>query len=283
VSTNRTRSRLGTYFVIAFALPIGAVLWAAAVDGLAPAVPTADLAGSSIVVLMAMIHAPLLAAIVASLLEAGRAGVRSLFGQLRDWRHPPAWYLRAVLVFPLAIVASMLIASQVVDGFPATIAPSLLVVGVVFSTLWEEIGWTGHATPRLLDRWTPLVVALGLGVIHTVWHLAADYWGSARYYGTLELYAVHFLLWLVGLVALRIIIVWSYVRTRSVVLAWLAHLGYTGGQLVLIPAMIPATATIGWNLLFVAVVLVVLGYLAIRDRSFRTAFGIGVPSAQPAA
>lgn len=36
---------------------------------------------------------------------------------------------------------------------------------------------------------------------------------------------------MVLVVILRIIILWMYVRTRSVVLGWLTHFSYTGGQL----------------------------------------------------
>ena len=50
---------------------------------------------------------------------------------------------------------------------------SVLSLAGLLSPLWEEIGWTGFATPIMLKRWNPLRVGLLLGFIHAVWHLPA--------------------------------------------------------------------------------------------------------------
>jgi membrane protease YdiL (CAAX protease family) len=146
---------------------------------------------------------------------------------------------------------------------------SILAFGVILSALWEEIGWTGYAIPRMLKQFSAVRTAILLGVIHTFWHLAADYWGASAFYGNLYRYLIHFILWMVGLTVLRIIILWIYVRTESLVLGWLTHLSYTGGQLFLVPLTLTAVETLLWNTAFVVVLLLVIAFLFTVNKDFR--------------
>ena len=158
--------------------------------------------------------------------------------------------------------ATMKVAPTGHFNFSSTTFASLL------SALWEEIGWTGYATPRLLKRFSPLKAGILLGVIHTFWHLTADYWGSSAFFGDLYRYAAHFLLWMVGLVVLRIFTVWIYTRTKSLVLGWLTHFSYTGGQL-LFTSKLAAAETLLWNSAFVFVLVLVVAFLVATNNDFR--------------
>lgn len=83
------------------------------------------------------------------------------------------------------------------------------------------------------------------------------------------MYAIHFFLWLIGLIVLRIIILWMYVRTRSVVLGWLTHFSYTGGQLYFVSVNIPGVETLLWNTAFVLVLLIAVALLFILNKDFQ--------------
>jgi len=266
----RTKTRdksLTAYFVIAYLIPIIAVLLVIWKDGLQTGLVTTQISASALFVVMAMVHAPTVAAVVVSFRDGGFGGLRKLFRQLKTWRFSLKWYLAALLVFPAAVLAGLLLMRPFSPGYTPVLALGVPAAATFLSTLWEEIGWTGYATPRLLKRFRPLKAAVVLGVIHMFWHLAADYWGAGVFYG--GLYIAHFVLWLAGLVVLRIVTMWIYVRTKSVVLGWLTHYSYTGGQTLLVPLTLTALETVLWNTAFVLFLLLTLVVLLAVNEDFR--------------
>jgi membrane protease YdiL (CAAX protease family) len=270
-----SRKSLRIYFVIAFLIPIVTTILVTLIDGFPTGLVTNQIDTMAIVVFMAMVHAPTIAAMITAFSDQGFIGIKNLFRQLKYWRFKTKWYLIALLIFPLSILVSLLFMSLFSPNYTPDLFLSILVFGTFFSALWEEIGWTGYATPRMLNRFRPLKTALLLGIIHIFWHLVADYWGASAFYGELYLYVIHFLLWMVGLTVLRIIIIWIYVRTNSLVLGWLTHFSYTGGQLLLVPLSLSAVETLLWNSSFVIVLLIVMGVLFTTNRDFRNFWKTG--------
>lgn len=260
---------LRNFFIIAFLIPIATTFLVTLIAGFPSGLVTNQIDIMAIVVLMSMVHAPTIAAMIVAFSDDGFQGIKNLFRQLKYWRFNWKWYLRALLIFPLSILAALLLMSLLSKSFTPALSISVLAFGVFFSALWEEIGWTGYATPRMLERFSPLKTGILLGVIHIFWHLAADYWGASAFYGNLYRYVLHFLLWLVGLTILRIVIIWIYIRTNSLVLGWLTHFSYTGGQLLLVPLAFTAVETLLWNAAFVVVLLLVIGFLFRMDNDFR--------------
>lgn len=264
---NEDRS-LRDFFLIAFLIPIIGVALVTFKEGLQPALVTTQPSGLAMVVIMAMVHSPIIAALVILLRDEGWEGVKALFRQLKEWRFNAKWYLRALVIFPGGILAALLILSIFSGRYTPQFSISIMVFAVILSTLWEELGWVGYATPRLLKKWPPLKTAILLGVIHTFWHLAADFWGSSAFYGSLSLYISHFTLWLVGLIILRVMITWMYTRTQSLVLGWLTHFSWTGGQLLL-TVNLTALETVRWNTVFIGILLLVFAFFGIWNEDFR--------------
>jgi membrane protease YdiL (CAAX protease family) len=260
---------LRNFFIIAFLIPIATTSVVTLIAGFPSGLVTNQIDVMAIVVLIGMVHAPTIAAMIVAFNDQGFLGIQNLFRQLKYWRFNWKWYLRALLVFPLSILAALLLMSIFSQSYTPALSMSVLAFGVLFSALWEEIGWTGYATPRMLERFSPLKIGLLLGVIHTFWHLAADYWGAGAFFGNFYRYAMHFLLWLVGLTILRIVIIWIYIRTNSLVLGWLTHFSYTGGQLLFVPLAFTAVETLLWNFTFVLVLLFVMAVLFITNNDFR--------------
>ena len=257
---------LRNFFIIAFLIPIAATVFVILKDGLQTGLVTNQLSPLAMVVVLSQIHAPTIAAMIVAFVDEGFEGIKGLFRQLKYWRFKSAWYLRALLIFPLSILTSLLLMSLFSQRFIPVFSISILVFAVFFSALWEEIGWIGYAIPRMLNRFSPLKTAILFGVIHMFWHLAADYWGSSVFFG--KFYVIHFLLWLVGLIVLRIVILWMYIRTKSLVLSWLTHFSYTGGQ-ILMTTTLSAVDTLLWNFAFVLVLLLVLVFFMVRNKDFR--------------
>jgi hypothetical protein len=92
---------------------------------------------------------------------------------------------------------------------------------------FEEIGWTGFALPKLQVKNTPLVTGLIIGVLWGFWHGFVDYLCNITSMGTLWL--AYFIFGFVGaMVATRILIVWVYNRTGSILMTQLMHASSTG-------------------------------------------------------
>lgn len=258
---------LRAYFVTAILIPIIAAIMITWKEGLQTGLVITQLSVWDLVVFMAMVHAPTIAAVIVLFKDEGLSGINNLFRQLKYWKFPLKWYLVALLLFPLAILTGLFFMGLFSPSYAPVFSLSILAIATILSTLWEEIGWTGYATPRMLNRFSPLKTGVYLGIIHTFFHLAADYWGAGIFFG--RFYLAHFLLWMVGLIVLRIIIMWIYVRTKSLVLGWLTHFSYTGGQVILVPLALTAVETILWNTAFVFFLLIVMVYLVSMNKDFR--------------
>lgn len=258
---------LKIYFYIAFLIPIIATILVTWKDGLQTELVTTQISASALIIIMSMVHAPTVAALIVTFRDEGFDGIRKLFQQLKYWRFPLIRYMLAFLVFPFAILAGLMIMTFFSQRYTPAFSLSILALGTLISPLWEEIGWTGYATPRMLKRYSPLKAGIYLGIIHMFFHLAADYWGAGVFFG--KLYLAHFLLWMVGLIVLRIITLWIYIRTKSLVLGWLTHVSYTAGQIIFVPLALTAVETILWNTAFVLALFLVLAYLVSTNEDFR--------------
>lgn len=258
------KNSLSLYFVIAFAVPIVTTIIVAMVAGAPSGLVVTEMSVAALVVVMGMVHAPTIAAIAVVFRSQRLTGVKHLFRQLKYWKFAPQWYLRAILIFPVTILAVLSVLSLFSSSFSPVLTLSVMSFAAVFSTLWEEIGWTGLATPLMLKRMSPLKVGLSLGFLHAMWHLAANIYGAGAFHG--DLFIVNFLATSVGIIGLRIVTIWIYVRTSSLVLGWLTHLGFTGGQLSLVSFALTSGETIVWNAAFSAAVIGIAVFLVVRNK-----------------
>jgi membrane protease YdiL (CAAX protease family) len=147
---------------------------------------------------------------------------------------------------------------------------------VIVSLVWglgagffEELGWTGFATPHLLSRYGLFKSGVVLGIIWGVWHLFASYWGASASWG--DLYWPYFFVWCIGsFTAFRVLMTWTYSYTRSLLLAQLMHASFTGGQALLSPPLPPGVTTLYWYVAFAGILwlLVVVVAAATRLRIF---------------
>ena len=258
------KNSLFLYFVIAYALPIVTTIIVALVAGVPSGLVVNEMSTAALVVLMAMVHAPTIAAIIVVFRSQGLEGIKTLFQQLKYWKFAPHWYLKAILIFPVTMLAVLSVLSSFSANFSPVLSLSVMAFGALFSSLWEEIGWTGFATPVMLKRLSPLRVGLFLGFLHAMWHLAASIYGAGVFHG--DLFIVNFLATSVGIIGLRIVTIWIYMRTSSLVLGWLTHASFTGGQLSLVSFDLTSGETIVWNSAFAISVIGIAVFLVARNR-----------------
>jgi membrane protease YdiL (CAAX protease family) len=254
------RYPIATYFVLAFVISWG---WTYLMVG------PASLRGESfdmdkvIQAAMLILTGPLFAGILSTYLVDGGAGLRNLWARMTKWRVGIRWYAAAILTFPVLIVALLLVLSN----FASTeFTPNILAIGVImglFAGFLEEVGWTGYAYPKMRDKHGALRAALILGLIHGLWHIGPNYLFEASSMGVywLPRFTV---MWMVAMVAMRVILVWIYNNTDSVFLAQLTHASSTGSLVFFGPSPIsPANETLWWGI-YALILWVVAGALIAR-------------------
>lgn len=264
--------------VLAFYVLTFAISW-----GLFLAVGGSDLVSGAgwednpafVLAVLSMLTGPAIAGVLLTALLSGRAGLRELTAQLRKWRVSVRWYAVALLTTPVvatAVLLALSLASSTYvppiftdEGSPAAL---LVAIGIGWTTLLEELGWTGFATPRLRRNHSVFSTGLIMGVPWAAWHLLQIIWvGRSTSEGVpLVLYlALYFGFSVASLTAYRILILWVYDNTGSLLIATLMHASYAGFTLqidFILPTLTGSELLIqGW--LFGAALWVVVAAVAL--------------------
>ncbi len=194
---------------------------------------------------VAMIAGPSVASILLTYLIHGREGLRELRSRLLRWRSGLRWYAAALLTAPILTTVVLLALSARSGEFVPGILiakdrTSVLLIGLAVGLgagVFEELGWTGFATPELRRRHGALTTGLGLGAVWGAWHLLPTFWGSGDSSGALSagLFIPSVASALGVLPAYRVLMVRVYDRTGSLLVGMLMHLSLTTCTLVLQP------------------------------------------------
>jgi membrane protease YdiL (CAAX protease family) len=257
---------LATYFVLTFGISWGGVLLVVAPHGIPGTTEQTDRLFPY--VYLAMLAGPSVAGILLTGLVQGRAGLRDLLSRLIRWRVGARWYAVALLAAPLltlvVLLALSLLSREFLPGILATDdRGSLLVFGIAVGLgagFFEELGWTGFATPALRRRYGVLATGLILGVLWGAWHFLVNVWGGGNWAGSLSsaLFLPSVLTSLAVLPAYRVLMVWVHDRTGSLLVAMLMHASLTTSMVVLQP-LAAGMPVVTYVLTFAAALWIVVG------------------------
>jgi membrane protease YdiL (CAAX protease family) len=225
------RHPLPAFFGLAFALtwvimiPLTLSSW-----GLVPSPGGAP----ALVLLLLMAYGPTWAALLVTGALEGRAGVRALLSRLLIWRVGWPWYLVALFLNAILILAALglyrALGGAVPPGparGPGLVAGVLLTFVVVTLFNGEEIGWRGFALPRLearggASRWGVVPAVLLLGTLEALFHLPIFFNRGPSAAGG-QSGASFFAFW-AGSLGASLLLAWVYNNTRgSLLLAYLYH------------------------------------------------------------
>lgn len=235
-----------SYYALTFAISWSAVLGMMGLTGL----PTtkAQIEALLPVAIIAMLLGPSASGLLMIPLVDGKAGFHDLRSRLGRWRVDARWYAIALLLAPLLILA-VLMALAV---FSPVYLPGIftredklarLMLGLVSALvtgICEELGWTGFVTPRLRQRYSILATGLIIGVLWGIWHIVPMVIMPSLAYSAPLSPAVYIvgrtLSFLVGsLVAFRLLMVWVYDHTHSLLLLILMHTALTAANIIYEP------------------------------------------------
>jgi membrane protease YdiL (CAAX protease family) len=266
-----TKHSAPAYFALTFTISWGGLLVVVGHGGF-PGTPEQFKALLPVAV-VAMIAGPSIAGLLLTGFVSGRAGLHEFLSRLLKWRVHARWYAAALLIAPILMMAVLLTLSLFSSSFLPGIFVSddkaaLVLCGMAIALgagIFEELGWTGFAIPTLRLRYGVLATGLIVGLWWAGWHLLPAFWARGTVSGAFSLTSYlldPFLL----LTAFRVLMVWVYDRTQSLLIGILMHVSLTGSARIIGAPGIAGLSLLTFDLLWFAAVWVVVAVVAVVSR-----------------
>ena len=274
-----------SYFLLAIAISWVGIL-AIVLPTTFPA-PESEATRLFVAVYLAMLAGPSVAGLAMTALVGGRDGLREYWNRLRVWRVGMRWYAAALLIAPVALALALLALSLISGNFvPAILSGDTATAGLlpmestsafvltglaigVGAGFFEELGWSGFATPRMLAQHNVVATGGSIGLVWGAWHFLAIFWGSAGAVGVVPM-PVYLLTALFSfLVPYRILMTWVYERTHSTLIGVLMHASLTSSMLIM-GAPVSGYALLMYDLVFGAVLWVAVAIVFSKNFTERS-------------
>jgi membrane protease YdiL (CAAX protease family) len=254
------------YFALTFAITWGCMALVIGPGGFPIAEEQFERVGP--LVYVGMFVGPSAAGLLLTGLVDGRAGFRELLSRLFRWRVGARWYAVALLTAPLLATTVLLALSLLSPEFlPAIFTsddkPALLLSGMAVGLMvgiFEELGWTGFAVPRMRLRDSVFTTGIVVGLLWGAWHFL-PFWESDTFSGALPLILLlaRLFSWLPPY---RILMVWVYDHTESLLVVILMHASLVVSTLILPSMELSGVPLLTWLLVWAAVLWVVVAAVA---------------------
>lgn len=221
---------------------------------------------------VAILAGPTVAGLLVTGLVYGRKGLRTLLSRLLKWRVRGRWYAVALLTAPLLTATanfalSLFSPESPVGAVTTDGLTSLLLFAIAAGLMYgifEELGWTGFAVPELRRRYGVFTTAMVVGLVWGAWHfllfLESDSFSGAL---PLALLLVRLFSWLP---AYRVLMVWVYDRTESLLVAMLMHTSLVATQVLFRPPAASAGSQLISILIWAAMLWAAVAVIAVADR-----------------
>ncbi len=210
----------------------------------------------------AMLGGPTFAGLLMTGLVYGKQGFRDLFSRLFKQRLGGRRFAGVFMAAPLLMTALPLVVSffrpeYIPRIFSQPDTGGLLRLGIAAGLgagIFEEIGWTGFVIPRLKRSHGVLYTGILVGFLWGAWHLLVNVWSSGDINRNLSLpLFLHSFLFSAGILpAFRVLMVWVYDRSGSLLGAMLLHLSLTTSNVLFVPKKVEGGRGIVWSLMIAA-------------------------------
>jgi membrane protease YdiL (CAAX protease family) len=231
------------------------------------------------VAIMAQLLGPALAGLAMIAICDGRVGFRQLGVRLRAWKAGAGWYFMALLLAPIVIGAILMSLGAIAPVYlPGILTRDDKLAGLMMGIssgiivgICEELGWTGFVTPRMRQRYSVVATGLIIGFLWGVWHVlpmaimpGIAYAGDVTPAMSMGMRTLSFLIG--SLVSFRILMVWMYDRTESLLLAMVMHFSLTASNIIYEPEGIAGTSLFTLDFVSIAVWWIVVAIAAAASR-----------------
>jgi membrane protease YdiL (CAAX protease family) len=171
-------------------------------------------------------------------------------------------------LFALSLTSPIFLPGILTAADRVSLILSGIVVGLIFGGLLEELGWTGFAVPGLRRRYSAFTTGLLVGLLWGVWHFLPTFWGSGDSSGVLSpsLLLPPCVFYVGVLPAYRVLMVWVYDRTGSLLVVMLMHASLTASTLFILAPQATGVALVTYYLVLAAVLWVVVAVAAVANR-----------------
>lgn len=216
---------------------------------------------------VAMLTGPFLASFLMTSMLDGKSGRKDLWKRLTQWKVEYKWYLKALFLIPLvSFIVLLLLSLYSSDFIPSLITTEnkigLIIQGVftgLFVGLFEEIGWSGFAVPKMRERFSIIKTGVIVGLVWGLWHFI-PFWESNTFGDgfAFVLLLVRLFSWLVPF---RIILTYVYDKTQSILLPVLMHASAVFSTLTLPSMELSGEKLIIWILSWTLALWGLVGFL----------------------
>jgi len=250
-TNNFTRKHsIAIYFILTFVISWGIIILIAGPNN----IPINSEKSKDILPLLyvSMLLGPSLAGILMIALIDGKKGFGILKSKFLKWRVKIWWYFLALFATPILAYCTLSILSLLSPQFQVGFLGSDNLISIVLNGImvglmvgiFEELGWTGFVIPRLNKSYNIFFTGLMVGIFWGAWHYIL-FWGKDTYSGVLP-FVILFGQLFVWLPPFRIVMVWIYNSTKSLLLTILTHMSLVFTTTVIVPMNLTGKDLLIW-------------------------------------
>jgi uncharacterized protein len=145
------------------------------------------------------------------------------------------------------------------------------IAGGLFVALFEELGWTGFAIPRMRLRYGVFSTGFIVGLLWGAWHFLVFFLGVSNPASNPSAGAIPLVLFLPALLftflpVYRVLMVWVYDRTESLLLAIFMHASALASMAIFASPVHAGMPVVIANLVVAAVLWVIVGAIAVANQ-----------------
>lgn len=266
------KHRILSFYILVFTISFGGFLALISSSGNHTALERSVTNPLFLSVVVVTLIGPIIAGILMTIFVYGKKDLRNLFLGYTKGRVAFPWYAVAFLATPITVFGALLPLSAISSGFIPGIISASDKLSVVLPALmvsfigpfFEETGWTGFVVPELRKRYNIFSTGLIAGILWGAWHGLSNIWFIGNSNGSVPFVLYSLVLLFSFLPPFRVLMVWVYDRTKSLLIVYLMHASLDFFWLIATPTDIAGIHMTIWYLVWAVVIWGVVAIIAVN-------------------